>query len=62
MQILAFDFGTQVYWVCCWTNYYWNIFAFMSLNVAQEGEEIWSTIQDLINEWKPDQIAWLAIL
>jgi len=56
MQILAFDFGTQYIGVAVGQTITGTSSPLKVLNVAQEGEEIWGTIKDLINEWKPDQL------
>ena len=56
MQILAFDFGTQYIGVAVGQTITGTSSPLTIINVAQEGEEIWNTIKDLINEWKPDQL------
>jgi len=56
MQILAFDFGTQHIGVAVGQTITGTSSPLMVLDVAQEGKEIWNTIEDLINEWKPDQL------
>ena len=56
MQILAFDFGTQYIGMAVGQTITKNIFSLIVLDVAQEGKEIWNTISDLIDEWKPDQL------
>ena len=54
MQILAFDFGTQHIGVAVGQTITGTSSPLMVLDVAQEGKKIWNTIEDLINEWKPD--------
>ena len=56
MQILAFDFGTKHIGVAVGQTITETSSPLMVLDVAQEGKEIWNTITDLINEWKPDQL------
>jgi len=56
MQILAFDFGTQYIGVAVGQTITGTSSPLMVLDVAQEGKEMWNTIEDLINEWKPDQL------
>ena len=56
MQILAFDFGTQYIGVAVGQTITGTSSPLKVLNVAQEGEDIWNTIKDLIHEWKPDQL------
>ncbi len=56
MQILAFDFGTQHIGVAVGQTITGTSSPLMVLDVVQEGKEIWNTIEDLINEWKPDQL------
>jgi len=56
MQILAFDFGTKHIGVAVGQTITGTSSPLMVLDVAQEGKEIWNTITDLINEWKPDQL------
>ena len=45
MQILAFDFGTQYIGVAVGQTITGTSSPLKVLNVAQEGEEIWNTIQ-----------------
>ena len=56
MQILAFDFGTQHIGVAVGQTVTKTSSPLIILNVAREGEEIWNTISNLIDEWKPDQL------
>ena len=56
MQILAFDFGTKYIGVAVGQTITGTSSPLMVLDVAQEGKEIWDTITDLINDWKPDQL------
>ena len=56
MQILAFDFGTKHIGVAVGQTITGTSSPLMVLDIAQEGKEIWNTITDLINEWKPDQL------
>ena len=56
MQILAFDFGTKHIGIAVGQTITGTSSPLMVLDVAQEGKEIWNTITDLINEWKPDQL------
>ena len=56
MQILAFDFGTQHIGVAVGQTITKTSSPLTILNVAHEGKEIWDTISNLINEWKPDRL------
>ncbi|MDA8709633.1 Holliday junction resolvase RuvX [Gammaproteobacteria bacterium] len=56
MQILAFDFGTQHIGVAVGQTITKTSSPLTILNVAREGKEIWDTISNLINEWKPDRL------
>ena len=56
MQILAFDFGTQYIGVAVGQTVTKTSSPLVVLKVDREGKEIWNSIFDLINEWKPDQI------
>jgi len=56
MQILAFDFGTQYIGVAVGQTITKTSSPLIVINVAREGEEIWKTISNLIDEWKPDQL------
>ena len=56
MQILAFDFGTHHIGVAVGQTITKTSSPLVVLNVAREGKEIWNTISNLIDEWKPDQL------
>tara|TARA_Y100001970_G_scaffold153990_1_gene188517 strand:+ start:6213 stop:6620 length:408 start_codon:yes stop_codon:yes gene_type:complete len=56
MQILAFDFGTQYIGVAVGQTITKTSSPLMVIDVARDGEEIWNTISNLIDEWKPDQM------
>jgi len=56
MQILAFDFGTKFIGVAVGQTITKTSSPLMILDVAKEGTEMWNTIKDLINEWKPDKL------
>lgn len=56
MQILAFDFGTKFIGIAVGQTITKTSSPLMILDVAQEGKEMWNTIKDLINEWKPDKL------
>ena len=56
MQILAFDFGTQYIGVAVGQTITKTSSPLIVINVAREGKEIWKTIYNLIDEWKPDQL------
>ena len=56
MQILAFDFGTQYIGVAVGQTITKTYSPLIVINVAREGAEIWKTISNLIDEWKPDQL------
>ena len=56
MQILAFDFGTQHIGVAVVQTITKTSSPLIVINVAREGKEIWNTISNLIDEWKPDQL------
>ncbi|MDC1147924.1 MAG: Holliday junction resolvase RuvX [Gammaproteobacteria bacterium] len=56
MQILAFDFGTQYIGVAVGQTITKTSSPLIVINVAREGAEIWKTISNLIDEWKPDQL------
>ena len=56
MQILAFDFGTKYIGVAVGQTITKTSSPLMIINIAQEGKEIWNTISNLIDEWKPDQL------
>ncbi|MDC0029670.1 Holliday junction resolvase RuvX [Pseudomonadota bacterium] len=56
MQILAFDFGTQYIGVAVGQTITKTSSPLIVIDVARDGEEIWTTISNLIDEWKPDQL------
>ena len=56
MQTLAFDFGTQSIPVAVGPTITKTSSPLIVINVAREGAEIWKTISNLIDEWKPDQL------
>ena len=56
MQILAFDFGTQYIGVAVGQTVTNTSSPLVVLKVDREEKEIWDTISNLIEEWKPDQI------
>ena len=56
MQILAFDFGTQYIGVAVGQTLTNTSSPLVVLKVDREEKEIWDSISDLIEEWKPDQI------
>ena len=56
MQILAFDFGTQYIGVAVGQTVTNTSSPLVVLKVDREEKEIWDSISDLIEEWKPDQI------
>ena len=56
MQILAFDFGTKFIGIAVGQTITKTSSPLMILDVANEGKEMWNTIKDLINEWKPDKL------
>ena len=56
MQILAFDFGTQHIGVAVGQTITKTSSPLIVINVARDGKEIWNTISNLIDEWKPDQL------
>ena len=56
MQILAFDFGTQYIGVAVGQTITKTSSPLIVINVAREGKEIWKTISNLIDQWKPDQL------
>jgi len=56
MQILAFDFGTQYIGVAVGQTITNTSSPLVVLKVDREEKEIWDSISDLIEEWKPDQI------
>ena len=56
MQILAFDFGTQYIGVAVGQTVTNTSSPLVVLKVDHEEKEIWDSISNLIEEWKPDQI------
>ena len=56
MLILAFDFGTHHIGVAVGQTITKTSSPLIVINVAREGKEIWNTISNLIDEWKPDQL------
>tara|TARA_B100000287_G_scaffold430584_1_gene486120 strand:- start:3603 stop:4010 length:408 start_codon:yes stop_codon:yes gene_type:complete len=56
MQILAFDFGTKHIGVAVGQTITKTSSPLTVLNIAHEGKDIWNTISNLIDEWKPDQL------
>tara|TARA_Y100000991_G_scaffold109970_1_gene82822 strand:- start:1618 stop:2049 length:432 start_codon:yes stop_codon:yes gene_type:complete len=56
MQILAFDFGTQYIGVAVGQTVTNTSSPLVVLKVDREEKEIWDSISNLIEEWKPDQI------
>ena len=56
MQILAFDFGTQYIGVAVGQTVTNTSSPLVVLKVDREEKEIWDSISDLIEEWKPDQL------
>ena len=56
MQILAFDFGTQYIGVAVGQTVTNTSSPLAVLKVDREEKEIWDSISNLIDEWKPDQI------
>ena len=56
MQILAFDFGTQYIGVAVGQTVTNTSSPLVVLKVDREEKEIWDSISNIIEEWKPDQI------
>ena len=56
MQILAFDFGTQYIGVAVGQTVTKTSSPLIVLKVDRGGKEMWDSISDLIDEWKPDHI------
>ena len=56
MQILAFDFGTHFIGVAVGQTITKTSSPLIVIDVARDGEEIWNTISNLIDERKPDQL------
>ena len=56
MQILAFDYGTKHIGIAVGQTITKTSSPLMILNVKQEGPDIWQTICELVEEWKPDRL------
>jgi|TARA_B110000438_G_C15761672_1_gene627595 putative holliday junction resolvase len=56
MQILAFDYGTKHIGIAVGQTITRTSSPLMILNVQQEGPDIWQTIFQLVEEWKPDRL------
>jgi putative holliday junction resolvase len=56
MQILAFDYGTKHIGIAVGQTITRTSSPLMILNVQQEGLDIWRTIGQLVEEWKPDRL------
>jgi putative Holliday junction resolvase len=56
MQILAFDYGTKHIGIAVGQTITRTSSPLMILNVQQEGPDIWRTIGQLVEEWKPDRL------
>ena len=56
MQILAFDYGTKHIGVAVGQTITRSSSPLTILNVQQEGPDIWRTIVQLVEEWKPDRL------
>ena len=56
MQILAFDYGTKHIGIAVGQSITKTSSPLMILNVQQEGPDIWQTIAQLVEEWKPDRL------
>jgi putative holliday junction resolvase len=56
MQILAFDYGTKHIGIAVGQTITRTSSPLMILNVQQEGPDIWQTILQLVEEWKPDRL------
>jgi putative Holliday junction resolvase len=56
MQILAFDYGTKHIGIAVGQTITRTSSPLMILNVQQEGPDIWRTIVQLVEEWKPDRL------
>ena len=56
MQILAFDYGTKHIGIAVGQSITRTSSPLMILNVQQEGPDIWQTIAQLVEEWKPDRL------
>ena len=56
MQILAFDYGTKHIGIAVGQTITKTSSPLMILNVKHEGPDIWQTICELVEEWKPDRL------
>jgi len=56
MQILAFDYGTKHIGVAVGQTITGTSSPLTILNVQREGPDIWRTIVQLVEEWKPDRL------
>ena len=56
MQILAFDYGTKHIGVAVGQTITGTSSPLTILNVQREGPDIWRTILQLVEEWKPDRL------
>jgi len=56
MQILAFDYGTKHIGVAVGQTTTGTSSPLTILNVQREGPDIWRTIVQLVEEWKPDRL------
>jgi len=56
MQILAFDYGTKHIGIAVGQTITRTSSPLMILNVQQEGPDIWRTIVQLVEEWRPDRL------
>ena len=56
MQILAFDYGTKHIGIAVGQTITRTSSPLMILNIQQEGPDIWRTIGQLVEEWKPDRL------
>jgi putative Holliday junction resolvase len=56
MQILAFDYGTKHIGIAVGQTITRTSSPLTILNVQQEGPDIWRTIVQLVEEWKPDRL------
>ena len=56
MQILAFDYGTKHIGIAVGQTITRTSSPLVILNVQQEGLDIWRTIGQLVEEWKPDRL------
>ena len=56
MQILAFDYGTKHIGVAVGQTITGTSSPLTILNIQREGPDIWRTIVQLVEEWKPDRL------